>query len=234
MKGRELGPRPKSDQRIVVRLWSRRGAARRPLHWAWTSGPSSTGLILIRWSYSFWSRYVWSRSKVDAILLAWSWSWFDGELLPGCTPNLSAFCRSGLIYPCVLFTRPLMAHSPFAIEDGQALRESKLNCFDWSFILMIIHMTSDVDWTALTADDEGPIEITLVQSLVYALTAQALGMLMGDERWCLDCTLLAGGLRRRRRHFPSKGTLCTGGRLMRPPWGLITIFCRLKWKISST
>lgn len=26
-------------------------------------------------------------------------------------------------------------------------------------------------------------------------SAQALGMLMGDERWCLDCTLLAGGLR---------------------------------------
>jgi hypothetical protein len=31
----------------------------------------STGLIL-RWSYSYLSGYVWSRSKVDAILLAWS------------------------------------------------------------------------------------------------------------------------------------------------------------------
>lgn len=52
--------------------------------------------------------------------------------------------------------------------------------------------------------DEGPIEITLAQSLVYALTAQALGILMGDERWCLNRTLVAVGLRRRRRHFPTQ------------------------------
>jgi hypothetical protein len=48
----------------------------------------------------------------------------DGELIPGCTPNLSACCplTLGAGFNFLFTYQPgrSLAHTPFAIEDGQA------------------------------------------------------------------------------------------------------------------